>query len=157
MAGPNPVFPADEVRAALRFAMVMGTPQAAELRTKFRWHEQKTFQRAGPDGRRPYRFDDEPVATATIPELELTCCTIQGAHGLTAPDTAGTAAGTFDSEKLTVLLLDDEYADLVAHGDGRLPDLIVASGDTYEHVTEGAVLPLFDMTAHVLYATSADV
>jgi hypothetical protein len=146
-------FPADEVRAALRFAMQMGTPNNVADQLSFRWTAQPLVSGPTDQAGRPLRWTQplDPAAPPAIADKRVTCLAVQGKLG-----DDWTTIGPLDPTTLTVLLLDTEYDELVAHG-GRLPDQAVMSNVVYFDVVEAQVQALFGMDVHRLEAHTTDV
>lgn len=154
MAGSHPDFPAQEFRAGIREAMLMGFPGATLQRPTFRWVTERTFTGAGvsPVSGRPYDWGKQPAASAKVADLQVTCVAIQAKPSM---DLA-TAVGEFDETKLTVVLLDDEYDELLTHGAGDLPDVILLGATEYTNVIELQTMGLFDVDVHTLFGSAAD-
>lgn len=153
-------FPAAEFREGIQFAMLMAIPNRVELRTTFRWKDAKSYPRTDPAGR-PYSHDAAPTATSSIADLQLTVATVPGEPGRTgrtnaAPVGPMTPIGQFEQSKITVILLDKQWDELMAHSGDKLPDEIVAGGTTYINVIEAMPIALFPVDIRTLYAVAPD-
>ncbi len=126
MAGTYPGFSGAAFRDAIQFAMTMGTPSDAEKGITFRWTPLADYPIHDP-ATRPYDWTATADAVEEITDLQVLCAVQVNAAGTVAEN----AVGTFNETTIILTLLDEQYDQIVAHGDGRFPDLIEADEDTY--------------------------
>lgn len=152
MAGTDQDFNAAEFRDAIHLAMRMGLPEETDQRITFRWSSERTYARADPAGH-TYDFTQAPTATVTVADLQVDCAWEFVARPAGSDETV---LGQFDESRIVVTLLDEEYDEVLDHGDGTLPDQIVAGLNVYNVDFETPPVGLFDVTVHQLYATARD-
>lgn len=136
-------------RDGIKFAMRMGAPDAANERVTFRWLDQPAYTTHDPAGR-SYDWTTPPTSTVTVADLQLDC-----AVELLGGPSGETNIGTFDANKMVITLLDDDYEALIAHG-ARLPDVVLAGGNTYLVQYLAPPVGLFDVTVYRLFTESRD-
>ncbi len=140
MAGADAGFVAAEFREAIRFAMVMGSPNATQAKATFRWHKAQSFNPQDP-AQRPYRWNEAVVTDTTHADVVLDNVAIEYHPSRT---NSGTDVGSFVPLKADMTLLDEDYA-LIAGA-----DLILVGGNTWT-VVAMTMQALFSVDVHTLY------
>lgn len=151
MAGTNAGFDAAGFRQAIRDTMIMGLPNTVAARPTFRWRTERAYWNPDPGGN-TYDFTAVPTSETVIADLQVPCAvefTSAGAAGDT------TVVGQFDTTRIKVTLLDEEWRALLARG-GRTPDEIIHSGNTYIVEYQEPVVALFDVDVHTIHASARD-
>lgn len=152
MAGTDPGFDAAEFRSAIAFAMEMGMPGSSQDELVFRWKEQRVFGVRDPAGK-PYDWTATPTSDTTITDLRLTCAF----EFVSVPSgSVNTIIGGLDTSRLVVTLMDEQYAEMIAHGSDRKPDFVIVGGNTYELDFTAPPVGLFDVTIFQIYASAID-
>lgn len=140
MAGSDTGFVAAEFREAIRFAMLMGSPNAIQEKATFRWNKAHTFDPQDP-ARRPYHWNEAVVTDTTPPDVVLDHVAIEYHPSRT---NAGTDVGSFVPLKADMTLLDQDFA-LVAGA-----DQVIVGGNTWL-VVAITMQALFSVDVHTLY------
>lgn len=146
MAQPDPRFPADKVRAALHFAMQMGTPKNPTEDVIFRWTTKETFQSKDPAGH-PYSWDAPAVTSVTKPDVHIDCAVQFSARPSGSRDTE---IGHFDTSRVILTILDDDINKV------RTADLVIIDGNEYRILFMAPPEGLFDLTVYTLYLEARD-
>lgn len=142
-------FDAAAFRDGIKFAMRMGAPEDPAQRVTFRWNTEQTFTNPDPAGR-TYDWTAAPVTTTAVSDLQLDC-----AYEIQTGGNADNPVGAFDTAKLKVTLLDVDHTALLAHSSGRLPEVVLVGGNTYD-VRYVTPVGLFDVTVFELHAEARD-
>lgn len=145
MAGTNAGFDANAFRSAIRLAMTMGAPTNPAEQVTFIWSERDTYAEADPGGN-PYTWEGPGATpTSTTPQKTLTVpVAVQWGVG----SLEGTAIGQFDSSRVTLTMLDEDYA-LVKGADS-----FEINGVHYGIDTIAPPIGLFDATVYQLIGTA---
>lgn len=139
-------FDAAEFRDGVKFAMSMGLPDDTSERLTFRWKDDKTYTTADPTGK-PYDYSDTPSRTVTKDDVQITA----GVKFISrATSSAGNAVARFESPRVEVTVLDEDY-DSVADADE-----ILLGGNTYFIEYWEPPTGLFDVTIYVVHASAVD-
>lgn len=138
MAGTNSSFNADKFRTAIRFAMTMGAPPAADDQLIFCWNPTVTTA-ATRDGE-GVPFDPAATITRTTPTPVTKPCAVEFVDAAGDP----TAFGVVIPTKVKVVLLDEDYAAV------KTADFVVLGGDKYIRSHEPPATGLFDVGAHTI-------
>lgn len=152
MAGADPSgsFVGDAFRNAILSAMTMGLPNTTSEQPTFQWDPEPKYAASDPAGN-PWDWTATPTTSSPTPpsDLQVPCAVTYSLDQET-----GTAAGEINTEKITVILLDTQYNQLITHG-GSNPDRIVVKGTTYtfDFMTLEA---LFDVDVYTMHASSVD-
>lgn len=140
MAGSDTGFVAAEFREAIRFAMLMGSPNTTSLKATFRWHKAQTFDPQDP-ARRPYHWNETVVTDTTHPDVVLDNVAVEYHPSRT---NTGTVVGSFVPLKADMTILDLDYA-LIDGAD------MVLLGDSTWTVVAMTMQALFDVDVYTLY------
>lgn len=152
MEVPGISFPAAEFRAGVLLAMTMGTPGQVEDRLTFRWAPLNTFT-AVDDAGQPFDWTETPVTETDIAALQLTVAVQKGIFSATEQ-----ALGQFEDTHITVVILDDQWAQLMAHSGDRLPDDVAYNQQRYVlESNKPEVLGLFDVDVRLLVFIRSEV
>lgn len=146
MAGKNPNFNAKEFREAIHFAMEMGLPQDPSERITFRWTPDKTYDDSDSGGN-PWSWDVVPVVTDERADVQVPAAVEFAARPAGSVDTA---LGQFDTSRVTVTLLDEEFEKI------RGADLMVIDANIYDIAFVGPPIGLFDVTVYQLFGEARD-
>lgn len=150
MAGTNTDFNKAEFRRGILLAMNMGAPGAPDQRLTFVWEELKTFATAD-DAGDPFDWTAAPATDTTIAELQVAVAVTRGAVGTTE-----TEVGQFDDTRITITVLAEEWAEVLAHASNRLPERVRFNGDLFVIESGPQVIALFDEDVITLIAVRAD-
>jgi hypothetical protein len=138
-------FNSADFRTAIRFAMNMGTPTDPAKQVTFLFPEVDVFAPHDPAAH-PYDWSSTPTAV-TSPARQVTVLAAVSYGG--PPLVEGTPMGQFDQEKLTLTLLDQDYALVVGATE------VLVGGVHYVIDPPGAMpVGLFDVTVYTLHATA---
>lgn len=146
MAGSDPRFNPDRFRDAIKFAMQMGKPEAAQERVIFRWTPQHSYSVADPAGR-PYDWTSTATASVTHDDVEIDCAVEFSAR---PAGTRDTPLGQFDTSRAVLTLLDVDR-ELVEGA-----DLVVIDGNIYEIGFWGPPMGLFEVTVYQAFCEARD-
>lgn len=151
MAGSDPGFNAAEFRDAIHFAMRMSAAPNPTQRLTFRWSTEHTYP-IEDRAHKPYNWTEAPATTDTITDLQVDCAF----EFLPSSSEVATAIGVFRDVRVKITLLDSEYDAILAHGNGRFPDLVVADDDTYEVKFIPPPQGLFEVAVWTVYAGGSE-
>lgn len=140
MAGSNAGFNPAEFRSGIRLAMTMGSPGLTNEKATFRWNRAQTFGPQDP-ANRPYHWNQVPLTDTTPDPVVIDNVAVE--YG--GSNTTGTAVGTFDPQRVTLTMLDDDY-DLI-----RGADVVEIGGNDYE-ISTTTVTGLFDVDVYTINA-----
>lgn len=148
-------FNAATVRSGLKFAMQMGLPGTVSERVTFFWEPEKTFVDADTTGQ-PYDFADAAATTVSAADTPASLSVPVAVEFLSrGTDSDITRIGDFDTPRIKLTLLDDEYAELTDVNLG-LPDGVTVDGSTYEIEYWAPPVGLFDLTVYEAYCLARD-
>lgn len=154
MAGSDTRFNAAKFRNGIRFATQMGFPEDSSKQFTWHWTPKRTYARPDSGG-----FPLEWKAIEVTSEVDVTDLIVDVAVSFKALGSAtrigGTAAGIFDVASITATLLDEDFATILAHGSGNLPDEATVEGTVYVVQIWKPPVGLFDVTIYqaILQAT----
>jgi hypothetical protein len=146
MAGTDAGFDATEFRDAIRFAMRMGAPEDPSERATFRWTKQQTFAVADVGGS-TYDWSATPASTTQHPDVQVDVAVEFSARPAATRDEA---AGQFDESRVTLTLLDEDYANV------RGASEVILGGNTYNIDFVGPPMGLFEVTVYSVFCTARD-
>lgn len=148
-------FSAEKFRDGIKFAMRMGLPDTESERITFQWTSENTWALA--DARkRPYDFTAAPDSTVSAPDIPASLTVPATVEFFETRSTSGeTTVGNFDSTKLKVTILDDEYA-IITDMNLGLPDKATVDGDLYTVDFIAPPVGLFDVTVYTIYLSAVD-
>lgn len=146
MAGTDPRFDAAKVRAALHFAMKMGSPTKPSEDVIFRWNTVETFQSKDPAGR-PYDFGSTPTTSTSKPDVVIDTA---GEFSARPSGSRDTEIGHFDTSRMVLTILDDDIDKV------RDADLVIIDGNEYRILFIAPPDALFDMTVYQMYLEAVD-
>lgn len=155
MAGAFTGFDKAAFREGILFAMGMGRPNDATGVTRFRWLPQRTYNPQDGDDQ-PLDWSATPVTdSGAIADHEVAVAVQNGRPGDTDTENP---VGSFDDSIITVIVLAEEWQDLLAHG-GRRPDQVVHGPKLYTIDWDGTPPPigLFDEDVYQLVAVRSPV
>lgn len=138
-------FDAAGFRDAIKFAMAMGQPEDENKRVTFKWTVEKTFSTADPAGN-PYRWDTTPSKVVAHEDVQVLCA-VQSNR---IPNASGTPFGEIDSNKLTLTLLDEQYAEVEG------ADKVEIDNALYNIDFVAPPVGLFDVTVYTIHLTAED-
>lgn len=142
-------FNASTFRNAVKFAMEMGTPPDSTKGITFRWSVLSAYPIDDP-ATRPYDWTGTASSVVTVTDLQVLCAVEFHAAGSPTEN----AVGTFNETTLILTLLDEQYDQVLAHGDGRFPDLVEADEDTYVVRYVPPPNGLFDVTVWQIHCVA---
>lgn len=146
---PDPTFGAgfnaDEFRAAIRNAMIMGLPDAESARATFRWKPSRNYSVADSGGN-PYDYTAEPEDEDAPDDVQVPVAV------RFYPTTVinGTAMGNFDNPHVEITVLDEDYVEIEG------ADEVLLGGDTYQIRYVGPPQGLFTVTVYTIWAQALD-
>lgn len=151
----NAAFNAAAFRAGIKTAMQMGIPGTESERVTFYWDAEKTY--TNPDTRsKPYDWTAAPATETTAVDQVASLTLPVAFEFLDAKAASGdTTVGSFDSPRMKITILDDEYAMLVDQNLG-LPDGLTVDGNTYLIEFWAPPSGLFNVTVYTCYAVARD-
>ncbi len=139
MAGTPPAgWDADLFRTSVRFAMVMGQPNAPAQPVTFRWTAAPTYAGVGAADAsgRPFNWSATPTTPGTHEDVVVPVA-VKFAGTATGDDTS---LGELDDSRAVLTLLDEDYAQIVD------ADIVVIGGKTYTRMGIAVPEGLFDVT-----------
>jgi hypothetical protein len=137
-------FNASDFRSAIRFAMTMGAPVNPAEQVTFIIAGQATYAGADPAGD-PYDWTTAPTTTVVAQAIHVLAAVTFGSE----PPVEGTAVGVFDASRISLTVLDEDYAPV------RNADEVIVGGVHYIIDPPGAVpVGLFDVTVYTIHATA---
>ena len=149
------LFSASRFRNGIQTAMRMGLPQAVEKRATFKWMSEKTFEVADTRNN-PYDFSNVPTFEVARDELVASLTMPVAVEFFSTRTSSGdTAVGDFDVTKVKIILLDDEYVQIVDDNLG-LPNIVTLDDSNYSFDFEQPPEALFDVTIHSVFFTARD-
>jgi hypothetical protein len=146
MAGSNAAFNPGEFRTAIRDAMNMGLPANVSERATFKWNVERTYTVADP-GDNPYDWNDTPVSTTTHADVQIPVAVEFTAR---ASDAGANNIGSFDPSRVTLTVLDEDYA--LVQG----ADEVLLGGNAYVIRYVAPPLGLFEVTVYQIFAEARD-
>lgn len=153
MAGSDARFNAAQFRESIKFAMRMGLPTETSERPTFRWIPERTYSTPDSAGF-PLDWNDTP--TSSVAPTDFRCdCVVEFASATAINVTTGTGLGQFDVTRGVLTILDEDWADVLEHGD-RIPDQVVIDGNTYVVKFVGPPLGLFEVTIYQVNIEALD-
>lgn len=139
-------FDAAEFRDGIKFAMSMGLPEDESERLTFRWKVDRTYTTSDPSGK-PYDYSETPASSTQKDDVQI----VAGVKFVTrATSGSGTAVANFDSPRVVVTVLDDDY------GSVSDADEIILGGNTYTIDYWEPPQGLFDVTIYNVHASAVD-
>ncbi len=150
MAGTSTDFDKASFRAGILLAMGLGTPNSPDQALTFVWEDLKTFAVAD-DAGDPFDWTNAPVTDTEIADFQVPVAVQRGAI-----TTAETEVGTFDDSRITITILAEEWAEVLAHANGRMPSQARFNGDLFAIEAGPQTIALFDEDVHTLIAVRAD-
>src|SRR4051812_35164636 len=112
MVGSNPAFPAADFRAGIRLAAKMAFPNAVEVQPTFHWDQTQTVTNASVSGR-PWRFDGTVTPDPDTAIADLVVETVVAVVDKMEPGEESASMGVFRPSRMTLTILDEEYASIV--------------------------------------------
>lgn len=162
MAGedPNGAFDADDFRLNIRATMLMGLPEDESLRPIFHFPRERDWA-IEDHGGQPLDWLATPTSDSNDDPGEpriVTCgeaddqvvCTWDAAGGRGGTQSSETPFGDFDTERLTLVLLDVDRAKI----DGF--DRVVVGGQEFKPQFEQPAAGLFDVTVYQIVVQAID-
>ena len=146
MAGSNPAFDAGAFRTAIRDAMNMGLPANVSERATFKWNVERTFNTADPAGN-PYDWGTTPATTTTHPDVQIP---VAVEYTSRASESGANAIGQFDPSRVTLTILDEDYA--LVEGANE----VLLGGNSYLVRYVAPPLGLFEVTVYQVFAEARD-
>ncbi len=154
-AAANAAFNATAFKNGIKTAMQLGMPGTESERATFYWDSEKTYTSADTRAN-PYDWTSSPTATTSAPDLPTSLSVPVAIEFLDAKAASGdTRIGNFDSPRLKVTILDDEYVEITDQNLG-LPDGMVIDGNTYLIEYWAPPTGLFGVTIYLCYAIARD-
>lgn len=152
MAGSFAGFDKAAFREGILFAMGMARPNDETGVTRFRWLPVRTYNPQDADDQ-PLDWTASPVTENKTTDLEVAVAVQNG-----RVDDTENQVGSFDDSVITVVVLDEEYQALLAHG-GRRPDQVVHGPKIYTIDWDGTPPPigLFDEDVRLIVAVRSPV
>lgn len=142
MAGSDPGFSSTDFKSAIRAAMNMGAPTDTSLQVTFLVPGTAAYADEDRNAN-PYDWSSTPTSSTPASQIQVPCAVEWAAGG-----TEGTPAGIFDTSKVIVTLLDDDYATI----EGVTEMLI---GDRhYSVVAQTPPMGLFDVTIYQIHGAA---
>lgn len=155
MAGEDTRFSATKFRDGIRFAMRMGFPEDETRRFTWHWTTERTFNKQDSGG-----FPLEWTTSQVTNEVNVADLVVDVAVTFkpvgTTTRVGGSAIGVFDAAAIIATLLDEDYEELLAHGDGRLPDQATVDGALYVVQMWPPALGLFEVTIYQAILQAVD-
>lgn len=133
-------FSADEFRSGIRAAMNMGLPENEADRATFLWTTTRTFSAADSSGT-PFDFTEEPIKTVKKDPVQVPVAVEFTGRG----SSGGTPVGTFHTPRVTITVLDEDYAQIEGADEVKL------GGNTYAIDFVAPPIGLFEVTVYQLY------
>lgn len=151
MAGTNPNFDAAAFKTAIQTAMLMGQPNKVDQQVTFVWEETDTFSPEGPDND-PYDWTQTATAvTSPATTFVQVNSGIEYAQG----GIEGDAMGGFDASHITLTILDDDWADVLAANTHGTPSYVLYGGVTFDIDPPGAIpTGLFNVTVYQIHLSA---
>lgn len=155
MAGTNPNFNAAEVRDALHFAMVMGSPNRQEDKATFYFKQTSVWKdeddvvvldpRLDQDGN-PFRSDLHLELEGREP---VTLDRVAVDFGMAKPEEL--EVGSFRPTRVEITILDEQWSEI-----SDAVQVSLVNGDRYYISYEKPVIGLFDIDVHELVCYALD-
>lgn len=152
MAGEDPegAFDADEYRAGIRQARLMGLPEDEALRPTFLFPDPTELDSADP-GNRPWNLNEPNTATPVDPPdpVQVVC-------GITTDDEqrAYTTIGKFTADRAVLSFFEDEWA---AVNDPVEFDRVLIGGNEYKRGDDLRPTSLFTVTTYRVEVIAEDI
>jgi hypothetical protein len=154
-AAANAAFNATAFRNGIKTAMQLGLPGTSSERATFYWNSESTYAVADTRGK-PYDWTSSPASETTAPDATASLTLPIVIDFLDAKASSGdTTVGSFDSPRVKVTILDDEYALLLDENLG-LPNGMTIDGNTYLIEYWTPPQGLFEVTIYTAYAVARD-
>lgn len=135
-------FPAAKFRNAIQFVFEMAAPPAPADQLYF--HFEPTLTSTGPTDGEQVPFDPADIMTSTVADPIQVPCDVTYTTGSEVP----TPFGTVVPDRLTVLLLDVDYAKVADCA------FVTMGGDRYNRLYEPPSFGLFDVGLHEITFTA---
>lgn len=148
-------FNAAKFRSGIKFAMQMGLPGTVSERVTFFWDTDKDY--ASADTRAdPYDWTVAPASSVSAADIPASLTLPVSVEFIDARTTSGdTTVGAFDSPRIKLTVLDDEFAILTDSNLG-LPNGVTVDGSTYLIEYWAPPVGLFDVSVYTAYAAARD-
>lgn len=151
----NAAFSADAFKAGIKTAMQLGLPGTESERVTFFWNPEKSYTDADTRGK-PYSWTSSPDTTVEATDVPASLTVPVAYEFLDAKAASGdTTVAQFDSPRMRLTILDDEYAVLQDANLG-LPDGVTVDGSTYDIEYWAPPQGLFDVTIYTAYCLARD-
>ena len=148
-------FSAPAFKSGVKFAMQMGLPGTEAERVSFTWDPVNTY--ASADSRsEPWDYADAPTTTVSAVNSPASLTLPVAFEFLDAKASSGdTSIGEFDSPRLKITVLDDEYA-LIQDMNLGLPDGLIVDGNEYVIEYWAPPVALFTVSVYQVFAVARD-
>ncbi len=148
-------FNAAKFRSGIKFAMQMGLPGTVTERVTFFWETENVYVSA--DTRAdPYDWTVAAQSSTSATDVPASLTVPVGIEFIDARTTSGdTTVGSFDSPRIKLTVLDDEFATLTDSNLG-LPNGVTVDGSTYVIEYWAPPVGLFDVSVYTAYAAARD-
>jgi hypothetical protein len=151
----NAAFSATAFRNGIKTAMQLGLPGTQSERVTFTWETEKTYTIADTRSR-PYDWTATPATETSAADVPASLTVPVAYEFLDAKASSGdTRIGDFDSPRLKITVLDDEYTTLTDQNLG-LPNGITVDGNKYKIEFWAPPQGLFEVTLYTCYAIAID-
>jgi hypothetical protein len=151
----NAAFSATAFRAGIKTAMQLGLPGTQSERATFYWNTESSWTTADTRGK-PYDWTAAPDSETTASDVVTSLTVPVAVEFLDAKAQSGdTTVGSFDSPRLKVTILDDEYTALTDQNLG-LPNGMTIDGNTYLIEYWAPPQGLFEVTVYTAFAVARD-
>ena len=151
----NAAFSATAFRNGIKTAMQLGLPGTESERVTFTWNAEKTYTIADTRSN-PYDWTATPATETSAADVPASLTVPVAYEFLDAKTASGdTRIGEFDSPRIKILVLDDEYAKITDQNLG-LPDGLTIDGNSYVIEYWAPPQGLFDVTIYTCYAMARD-
>lgn len=150
MAGTIAGWDKAAFREGILLAMTMGTPNDPADALSFVWEELKDFAEADDDGQ-PFDWTNAPATDTQITDLQVPVAVERG-----VVSTTETTVGQFEDTHLTITVLAEEWAEVMAHAAGRKPEQLRFNRELYAIESGPKTDALFDEDVITLIAARAD-
>lgn len=141
-SGTSSGFDSAAFRTAIRSAMTMGLPSDTTQAVTFVFSEVAAYAHEDPNAN-PFDWTSSPTTDVVARNVQVPAAVEWGVGTI-----QGTAVGDFDTSKVTLTLLDVDYASVQGC------DSVHINGVIYQIDSIGPPVGLFDVTVYSMYCTA---
>lgn len=145
MAGSNSAFDPANFRTVIRDTMTMGLPENEADRATFRWSPTRTYVEQDSSAN-PWDWTDSATTTVEHDDVQVPVA-LEFAR---TNEQSGTALGQFDTPRVILTLLDEDYDQVVG------ADVVLLGQNTYRWEFTEPPIGLFEVTVYRLHLRAMD-